>query len=507
MKKNVSLLNALLMASTITLGLASCGTGSTSVSSSSDTSANSATSANSEVTDSSVSSSSTTDVTPVETLKYDPTVPVSIKFYSTMGQKLRDIFDPFVEKFQNEHPNITVEHTSIGGYDEVRDQIKTELGAVGEGPNLAYCYPDHVALYNLSRKVQPLDKFIYNTEKNEDGTLKYGLTEKEINDFVPGYWNEGKSFGDNQMYSLPFSKSTEVLYYNKDEFTRLGLKVPTHWFKDDVDSTGALMDATTSMEYVCEQLSLAHPNDIPLGYDSEANWFITMCEQYGSPYTTTDKSNHFLFDNEVNRTFVTRFADWAMNKHYVTTQQIVGNYTSTLFVNTDSTKTTSYMSIGSSAGASNQKPVDGLFEVGIAPIPQVDQNNRKVISQGPSICMFRKDNEQEVVATWLFLKYLTTNVALQANFSSSSGYVPAITSVYSNNKYVEFLDDADGYSGITALSAKVCSEQSDAYFTSPAFVGSSEARTQVGNLMVAAFTGTSVADAFKDAIAQCEASL
>jgi len=31
------------------------------------------------------------------------------------------------------------------------------------------------------------------------------------------------------MYSLPFSKSTEVLYYNKTAFEDEELKVPTTW--------------------------------------------------------------------------------------------------------------------------------------------------------------------------------------------------------------------------------------------------------------------------------------
>ena len=52
----------------------------------------------------------------------------------------------------------------------------------------------------------------------------------------------------------------------------------------------------------------------------------------------------------------------------------------------------SYMSIGSSAGATHQRPtaVDGAypFEVGIATIPQVNASKPQVISQGPSLCIF-----------------------------------------------------------------------------------------------------------------------
>ncbi|MBR2282244.1 MAG: extracellular solute-binding protein, partial [Spirochaetales bacterium] len=247
---------------------------------------------------------------------------------------------------------------------------------------------------------------------------------------------------------------------------------------------------------------------IPLGYDSEANWFITMCEQYNSPYTSATEP-HYLFNNEQNVAFVKMFRDW-YQKGYLTTQKLYGAYTSGLFTST--TGVTSYMSIGSSAGATYQRPAanaDGTypFEVGIATIPQVSESNRKVISQGPSLCIFAKSNPQEVVATWLFVKYLTTTVEFQAEFAMASGYVPVIKSVAENEVYADFLASADGGNYVTALSAKVCLEQEDAYYTSPAFNGSSTARDQVGALIAKCLTLTddaAIKKAFEDAIEECE---
>ena len=71
----------------------------------------------------------------------------------------------------------------------------------------------------------------------------------------------------------------------------------------------------------------------------------------------------------------------------MTTQTLYGAYTSGLF--TTLTGTRSYMSIGSSAGATHQRPAAGTdgnypFEVGIATIPQIKKDSPKVISQGPS---------------------------------------------------------------------------------------------------------------------------
>ncbi len=119
--------------------------------------------------------------------------------------------------------------------------------------------------------------------------------------------------------------------------------------------------------------------------------------------------------------------------------------------------------------------------MGITTIPQVDASNAKVISQGPSLCIFKKSNAQEVAASWLFVKYLTTTVEFQAEFSMASGYVPVIKSVANNEVYADFVAGADGGDNVAALAAKVCLEQVDAYYTSPAFPGSSEARSRVAN--------------------------
>ena len=410
---------------------------------------------------------------------------VTIRFYHTMGSNLTAVLDAYIAEFNAIYPNIHIEYTSVGSYDDVRDQIATEI-TVGAQPNIAYCYQDHVAMYNLAMAVQPLDELI--------NSPAVGLTAEQKADFIPGYYAEGAMFGDGQMYTLPLSKSTEVLYYNKTFFEQNNLTVPTTW---------------DEMEEVCAKIKQIDPKSIPLGYDSEANWFITMCEQLQSPYTSATAPN-FLFDNDVNKTFIKRFNDW-YQKGYLTTQTLYGAYTSGLFTSTDEVK--SYMSIGSSAGATYQRPTKGAdgtypFEVGIATIPQADASNPKVISQGPSLCIFKKSTPQEVIASWLFVKYLTTTVEFQAEFSMASGYVPVIKSVSENPVYADFLASANGGDYVSALSAKVCLEQADAYYTSPAFNGSSEARDQVGNIVTKALPAKNIDavidDIFQDAIDECE---
>ena len=544
---------------------------------------------------------------------YDPEAKVTVTFYHTMGENLSTVLDKYILRFNEIYPNITIDHDQVGGYDDVRETISTEL-AVGGGPNIAYCYPDHVALYRRANKVIALDDLIASQASDGKGGI-IGMTDAEKNNFIDGYWEEGYQFDDGtKMYTLPFSKSTEVLYYNKTFFDEHNLTPPTTW---------------DQLETLLATIKQIDPTCIPLGYDSESNWFITMCEQYGSGYTSAT-GEKFLFNNDTNKAFIKRFNTWFQNG-WITTQEIYGAYTSGLFVAQGENVQKSYMSIGSSAGATHQRPVAGAdgnypFEVGITSIPQLSATSEpKVISQGPSICVFDKGNDQQTIAAWLFVKYLTTSVEFQADFSIASGYVPVLESVMDIPAYDEFINGAKGYSNFTvnkqgkvisdftrladlaenalsvytydetagtlsitvgettavlnvektegadtvklyfaegdakqyltgavdkgeyvfsanadeagafhleaceggyrfykitggadggayiaALSAKVCLEQAEAYYTSPAFVGSSAARDEVGVLLrkCISYKGSDldayIDKAFKDAINSCK---
>lgn len=433
--------------------------------------------------------------TPAEVVAYDGSK-VTVTFYHTMGANLRAVLDKYIPVFNEMYPNITIEHSTMGDYDGLRDQISTEISGAGNSPSMAYCYPDHVALYNMSKKVIALDGYISSTElvTKADGTTEtMGFTQAQLDDFVEIYYAEGSVYGDGLTYTLPYAKSTEVLYYNKTEFEKNGWEVPTTW---------------DEMETLCQQILQKYPTGVvPFGYDSEANWFITMCEQYGSEYTSSTKGSYFLFDNETNRNFVSKFTQW-YDLGYFETQETYGSYTSDLFSCTGDIK--SFMCIGSSGGASYQMPSieEGsgdsfAFETGIAMIPQVDVNNPKVISQGPSLCLFKKP-AQEQAAAWLFAKFLTTHIPLQAQFSMKSGYAPVIKSVEENDVYKAFLDKANGTTYIQASAVKQSILQQNAYYVSPAFVGSSAARDSVGELMQECFTNgynnSTIANKFSDAV-------
>ena len=444
-----------------------------------------------------------------EKVLYDPVVPVKpedanahaskkeIVFYTTQGKELQELTAQAIESFETKFPGWTVKHESIGGYDKVRDKVSSDLQA-GTQPDLAYCYPDHVARYIPTKKVIDMTHFIESTDTVQGATKAYtvGYSKEEINDFVPGYYNEGKAKNFDgfkpeyaeHIVTLPFVKSTEALYYNADVLEELKIEVPNTWEE--------LWDA-------CRKIKQAYPTSTPLGYDSEANWFITMCEQNGWEYTSVNEP-HYLFNNENTQKWLGEIKDIFGEKLF-TTKTIFGGYTSDLFKKGPA-NSGSVFSIGSTGGASHQST--NSFKWGVAPIPASKladgKLNRANISQGPSLVMFDSQDKgnsyEKAVMTFMFVKELL-DVNFQAAFSQESGYMPSRISSTELEAYKTWLNQENM---IIPATVKVSISMRDDYFVSPAFNGSSTARDQVGTAVKYAITGQKTPEkALADAVRKC----
>jgi multiple sugar transport system substrate-binding protein len=330
---------------------------------------------------------------------------------------------------------------------------------------MAYCYPEHVASYNKSNITVSLDDIIENEQYGFAGTqVKFAGPQQE--DFVSGFWAEGCQYEDGKTYTVPFLKSTESLFYNKTFFEEHNLTVPTTW---------------EEMWETCARIKEIDPSSTPLGYDAEANLFITLAETYGYDYTKAE-GDYFYFNNEGMRGLMKQFKEY-FDKGYFTTGQVSGYYyTSSAFASK-----TMYMSIGSSAGARYQVSNDGSFETGIASIPKAAGKKQACVSQGPSLVFFRRNNSQEVIASWLFTQYLLRPEA-QAKFSFVTGYLPVTKTAMETSYYQEFLSRAYNEDGtlndINAATSLKAVENYDYYYSSAVFVGSAAARDIVDNLVI-----------------------
>lgn len=415
---------------------------------------------------------------------------VTVTFWHTMGKANQDLLQSMIKSFNKLYPNIKInESAATGSYEDLESMILKNV-SIGNLPTMAFCYPDHVAEYLNSGGtgiVQDLSSFINDSEigftkaegshKDADGNEVYGK-----DDYVKTFWEEGSNYTKEGVYSVPFAKSTEALFYNKSIFDEHGWSVPQTW---------------DQMWDLCREIKATLPDVTPLGYDSDSNLFISLCQQMNIPYTSAT-GNHYLFDNAQAKAMMSDLKSKYDEGLFITKGSSGNNtYTSTKF-----TQSELLMSIGSTGGTTYNQSVN--FEVGVAEPPAVDTNNKAVVSQGPSICFFNSkgnnSSNAQLRAAWQFYKFISSaeNSTL---YSISTGYQPVRTSSYETETYKQFAADT---TSLMNKVAKASSGMLDSYFNSPVFVGSAKARSEVGSLVTAVLVNSKTVDqAFTDALSNC----
>lgn len=126
------------------------------------------------------------------------------------------------------------------------------------------------------------------------------------------------------------------------------------------------------------------------------------------------------------------------------------------------------------------------FETAVMPIPQFDPENPQMISQGPSVCIFNKENSQEVLASWLFAQYLLTN-EVQIAYSETEGYVPVTQKAQESPEYKDYLsrigEDNSLYYDVKINAAKMLLNNTNHTFVTPVFNGSASLRDASGQMI------------------------
>jgi multiple sugar transport system substrate-binding protein len=126
------------------------------------------------------------------------------------------------------------------------------------------------------------------------------------------------------------------------------------------------------------------------------------------------------------------------------------------------------------------------FNTRVTPIPQFHPDRLKMISQGPSVCVFSKENDQEVLASWLFVQYLLTN-GIQLGYAETEGYLPVTTKAQNSAEYQDYLarkgeDNKEHYRVKIEASELLMKHTADTFVT-PVFNGSASLRSAAGQLI------------------------
>ncbi len=126
-----------------------------------------------------------------------------------VGGPLTKLIEKIADDFHKVNPDIIVEPIYTGNYDDTVVKIQTAIQG-NTPPDFFLSLATQRFSLASSDSVIPLDDLIA-----LDGGDEY------INDFLPGFMED--SFVDGKIWSIPFQRSTQIIYYNKDAFREVGL--------------------------------------------------------------------------------------------------------------------------------------------------------------------------------------------------------------------------------------------------------------------------------------------
>ena len=392
-----------------------------------------------------------------------------------------EIYQRCVDEFESLYPNIHINLKLYTDYSTIYNDVITNV-STDTTPNVCITYPDHIATYMTGAgEIVFLDDVINDP--------RYGLGGSELrfdgpgtDEIIPKYLDELRLKG--HLMGLPFMRSSEALYINKTYVEAMGYEIPDvptwDWVWEVSEAALAKNDDGTFAVNGQDVM-------IPFIYKSTDNMLITMLRQMNAGYS--DDNGNILIFNEETGSILKEISRHGQSRAFSTFKisSYPGNFMNAgqCILAVDSTAGATWM--GSNAPLSDiheSKVVD--FETVVRPVPQYDTGNIQMISQGPSVCIFNKDDPQEVLASWLFAQFLLTN-DVQESYSETEGYVPVTLKALNDPAYQEYLALGGSDNGLHYQVKIDCVnmiiENTDNTFITPVFNGSASLRNAAGQMV------------------------
>lgn len=391
-----------------------------------------------------------------------------------------EIYKQAIEDFETLYPNISINLKLYTDYSKIYNDVITNI-STRTTPDVCITYPDHIATYlSGDNTVVALDELMEDEKFGLGGSeVKFESVRK--NEIISEYLEECKL--EDHYYALPFMRSSEVVYINKDYVEKLGYEIPDVLTWDWIFEVSEA--ATKKNDDGTYQLN-NQKTMIPFIYKSTDNMLITMLKQLGAGYS--DENGNIEIFNEETKEILGEIATHTETGAFSTFK--ISSYPAN-FLNAgqcvfaiDSTAGSTWM--GTDAPLSDIAEENKVeFETVVRMVPQYAIDDPYMISQGPSICIFNKEDSNQVIASWLFAQYLLSN-EVQINYSETEGYVPVTSKARNTEEYQSYLkeegSDEEHYQ-VKIDAVKLLLENVEHTFTTPVFNGSASLREAAGQLI------------------------
>lgn len=332
---------------------------------------------------------------------------VELTFYYpiAVGGPLTATIENMAKEFTKENPNITVKPVYTGSYADTA--VKTQAGVQSKSP------PDVAVLQSTElfslldmNAILPLDDYI----------AKEGSS--YLSDFYPAFMANSQTGG--KTWSIPFQRSTIVLYYNKQMFKDAGLdpeKPPKTW---------------EEMRDYAKKLTKEGRWGLEIPVTGYGYWMLqTFALQNGNNLMTED-GKKVMFNTPENVEGLQFWNDLSQKDKVMPT-----GATEWGTVPSDFIQGKTAMMYHTTGNLTNVK-TNAKFDFGVTYLPQKKSYGSP--TGGGNFYIFKDIDKKKQDAAWKFVKFMT-ETERAAQWSMDTGYVAVKKSAYETERMKKYAAD------------------------------------------------------------------
>lgn len=332
----------------------------------------------------------------------DEVTEIEFYFPVAVGGDIANLVDDLVADFEEENPDIKVNANFGGSYAETMTQVMASVQG-GNPPELAVLFS--IDLFTL----------LENDVIEEMTPL---FDDSYLDDFYDAFMANSQ-IGD-QVWSIPFQRSTIVLYYNKDKFAEAGLdpeQPPTNW--DELveyskqlttDEQWGLEIPSTGYQYWMFQALALQSEDNIMSEDGKEVYFDAPHAKEAMEFWLSLSQEHEVMPEGV--------IEWG-----TVPSDFLSGKTAMMFHTT---------------GNLTNVKTNADFDFGVSFLPANNQYGSP--TGGGNIYLFKDIPEENREAAIKFIEYLTEPEQV-AKWSIETGYVATRESAYETDELSEYVEE------------------------------------------------------------------
>lgn len=353
---------------------------------------------------------------------YEVNEPITIEWWHAHEDQLTPYLTYMVDRFNDEHPHVTVEPVYIGNYAEIETQLIAAV-ASGQVPALASVNSSVPSYFADAGILEVLDPYIE-------------AFDYDIADFGEGLI-ASTSYNGEQV-ALPYVISTQVMYYNKTMADEEGIELPeTFADLDEFMTKAAIVDENGNTE----RYATVFP-----GWDY---WYFETLFMNNGVNVINDDGFTTDLNGEMSVYITTKMKEW-IDKGYAYYAYGTGA----------SSNMRQRFWDGEAFGAIHTsslydtyvEQVGDEFEVGMAWLPGSIDGTKFMSEVGGGIIIVPEvASRRQKNAAWQFVTFMTSP-EINLYWADKTGYFPTRRSVMETAEYEEYLERKPAMADVISMS-------------------------------------------------------